>query len=385
MVSGSGSTSGGRISFGGLASGLDTNSIIDQLMAVAQRPIALATRQRNTLETKSTAIGKVASALSALQARVQTLNATNTYRTRVANVLAATADANKVSVTANPGAAIGGFTLSVTALATATRATSSQAAGSAVSVNAPLDTSGMSPTVVAGTFSINGTSFTVDPATAEALTSQAAVGAATASNQTLAAAGLDIPAAASGTFTVNGETITWAATDTINDVIGYINASAAEVTASFDANTRQFALTHNTLGTGQAIAVADTTGNFLEAMKLVNGVGGVIGTVTAGVDMPSLTDVVNDINGAAIGVTATIENDALGRPNLLQIAGASPVQLGSAGAAMPSCCTVAPGSRVPQVMPMSSWTGSAAPATPTRLSTSVTPRWTTTKPCGPPT
>jgi flagellar hook-associated protein 2 len=327
MVSGS----GGRISFGGLASGLDTNSIIEQLMAVAQRPIALATRQRNTLETKSTAIGKVASALSALQARVQTLNTTNTYRTRVANVLAATADANKVSVTASPGAAIGGFTLSVTALATATRATSSQAAGASVGVNAPLDTSGMSPTVVAGTFSINGTSFSIDPATAEALTSQVAVGAATASNQTLAAAGLDIPVAASGTFTVNGETITWADTDTINDVIGYINASAADVTASFDANTRQLVITHNTLGTGQAITVADTTGNFLETMKLVNGGGGVIGTVTAGVDMPSLTDVVNDINGAAIGVTATIENDALGRPNLLQIAGASPVQLGSAG------------------------------------------------------
>ncbi|TAJ19695.1 MAG: hypothetical protein EPO65_05985 [Dehalococcoidia bacterium] len=326
----SGSSSSGRITFGGLASGLDTNSIIEQLMSVAQRPITLAQRQRNTIETKSAAIGKVASALSALQTRVQTLNTTNTYRTRVANVLAATADANKVSVSAAPGASVGGFTLNVTALATATKATSAQAAGSAVDVNAPLDQSGMSPTVSAGTFSINGTAFTIDPATAEALTSAASIGATTTAAQTLSTAGLDITPAASGTFTVNGETITWADSDTINDVIGYINASAAGVTASFDTNTKQFTLTHDTLGTGQVITIADTSGNFLEAMKLVNGGGGVIGTATAGTDMPSLSDLVADINGAALGVTATVENDAWARPNLLQIAGASPVQLGSA-------------------------------------------------------
>ena len=330
MVSGSASSSGGRITFGGVASGLDTNSIIEQLMAVAQRPITLADRQRSLIESKAAAIGKIATALSALQSRVQTLNASNTFRTRVANVLAATVDANKVSVSAQPGAAVGGFTLNVTALATATRVTSAQAAGAAVSVNVPLDQTGLYPIPTAGTFSINGTAFTIDPATAEALTSQAAVGAATTSGVVLSTAGLNIPVAASGTFTINGQTITWADTDKISDVIGYINASAAGVTASFDASTHMFTLTQDTLGTGQVITVADTTGNFLEAMRLVNGGGGVIGTQTAGTDMPTLTDIVSDINGAAIGVTASVENDAWGRPNLLQIAGAAPVQLGSA-------------------------------------------------------
>lgn len=330
MVFGSSNGSSGRISFGGLASGLDTNSIIEQLISVAERPITLAARQRTTIENKSAAIGKVASALSALQARVQTLNTSNTFRNRIASVLAATADANKVSVTAQPGAAVGGFTLSVTALATATRVASAQPAGTAVSANAPLDQAGTTPPVVAGTFSINSTTFTIDPPTAEALTSQSAVGATTTSDALLSAAGLDIPASASGTFTVNGQTITWADTDTINDVIGYINASAAEVTASFDANARTFTLTHDTLGAGQTITVADTTGNFLAAMKLVDGFGGVVGTTTAGTDMASLDDVIGDINGAAIGVTASLQNDAWGRPNLLQIAGAAPVQLGSA-------------------------------------------------------
>lgn len=331
MVFGGASSSSGRISFGGLASGMDTNSIVSQLMAVAERPITLATIQQNKLEEKSAAIGKVASALSALQTRIQTLNTSNTFRTRVANVLSVTADANKVSVAAQPGAAVGGFTLSVTALATATRVTSAQAAGNAVSVNAALDEAGLSPPPTAGTFSINGTTFTIAAASAQALTSQAAVGAATASGTVLSAAGLDIPVAASGTFTVNGQTITWADTDTIDDVIGYINNSVAGVTASFDANTRMFKLTHNTLGTGQTITVADTSGNFLQAMKLVDGIGGVIGTSTAGTDMPSLTDIINNINGAAIGVTASVQNDAWARPNLLQISGAAPVQLGSAG------------------------------------------------------
>lgn len=330
MVFSSTSGSSGRISFGGLASGLDTNSIISQLMAVAERPIALAQSQQRAIEGKSAAIGKVASALSALQTRVEALNTSNTFRTRVANVLSAAADANKVSVTAQPGASVGGFTLSVSALATATRVTAAQAAGNAVAVNTPLDKTGFTPAPTAGTFSINGVAFTIAAATAQALTSQAAVGAATTSGVALSAAGLDIPAAAAGTFTVNGQTITWADTDTIDDVIGYINASVAGVTASFDGAARTFKLTHNTLGAGQTITVADTTGNFLQSMKLVDGLGGVIGTPTAGADMPSLTTIVDNINGAAIGVTASVQNDAWGRPNLLQIAGAAPVQLGSA-------------------------------------------------------
>lgn len=332
MVQGSLSSGGnGRISFGGVASGMDTNSIIQQLMAVAERPIKLASRQQTVLQAKSDAIGKVASALSALQTRVQTLNTPETYRSRVANVLAATADANKVSVSAQAGASVGSFTLAVSALATATRLTSTQPAGQAVSSNVPLDRSGITPRPTAGTFSINGTAFTIAAATAQALTSQAAVGAATTSSTVLSGAGLDIAPSASGTFTVNGKTITWAQTDTIDDVIGYINRSGAGVTASFDAATRTFKLTHDTLGTGQTITVADTTGNFLRAMKVVDGVGGVIGTVTAGTDMPSLTNVVNNINGAAIGVTASVVNDAWGRPNLLQITSGATVQLGSAG------------------------------------------------------
>ncbi len=330
MVSGSANTSGNRITFGGLASGMDTNSIINQLMIVAERPITLAARQRSTIESKAAAIGKVASALSALQTRVQALNTSNTFRTRVANVLAATADANKVSVTAQPGASVGAFTLSVSALATSTRVTSAQPAGAAVSTAAPLDEAGMVPAPTAGTFSINGTVFSIDAATARTVTSQSAVGAATTSGTALSASGLDIPPTAAGTFEVNGVEITWADTDKISDVIGYINASAAEVSASFDANTRQFTLTRKTPGSGGTITVADTSGNFLEAMKIVDGGNVVVGTETAGTDMPSLADIVADINGAAIGVTASIEDDAWGRPNLLQITGGAPVQLGSA-------------------------------------------------------
>ena len=268
MVFGSSSGSSGRISFGGLASGMDTNSIVSQLMAVAERPITLATNQQRKLEEKSAAIGKVASALSALQTRVQTLNTAHTFRTRVANVIATTADANKVSVTAQPGASVGGFTVNVTTLATATRVTSAQAAGNAVSVNTALDKAGFTPPPTAGTFSIDGTSSTIAPATAQALTSQAAVGAATASGTVLSAAGLDIPVAASGTFTVNGQTITWADTDTIDDVIGYINNSVAGVLASFDANTRMFKLTHNTLGTGQTqICMSVTSATIRPGMR----------------------------------------------------------------------------------------------------------------------
>ena len=64
-------------------------------------------------------------------------------------------------------------------------------------------------------------------------------------------------------------------------------------------------------------------------MNMLDGGGGNVGTITAGTDLMTLTDVINDINGAGLGVTATIENDTLGRPNLLKLTSGSTVQVGS--------------------------------------------------------
>ena len=69
-----------------------------------------------------------------------------------------------------------------------------------------------------------------------------------------------------GSFDVNGVTINVAADDSINSVVAKITASAADVTASFDAATDSVVLTENTAGVG--LVVGNDTSGFLAATKL---------------------------------------------------------------------------------------------------------------------
>ena len=64
-------------------------------------------------------------------------------------------------------------------------------------------------------------------------------------------------------------------------------------------------------------------------MNFVDAIPVTIATEVAGTNLVSLTDVVNLINGAAIGVTASVVNDSDGRANLLQLTSASNIDLGS--------------------------------------------------------
>ncbi len=325
------SSSSGRITFGGLASGIDTNTIIEQLIQIERRPIALAENRLFDVQQKTNAFGAVASALSSLLDRAKTLNSADTYRARGTSVLAKDADANKVQAVATSGAAVGAYTFHVTQTATQTTTTSGTAVGAAIDADAPLDEAGFGDALVTGTFSINGTVFTIDAATARTATSAASVGAAFDASQTLEDAGLD-NAPAAGSFTINGVNINYdPAADKITDVINYINNSDAGVTASFDESTQTFTLTHDTIGSGTTITMADGTGNFLEAMKLLDSGGGTIAVEVAGTDVMSLNDVIDDINNAGIGVTAALAQDGEGRDNLLQLTSGSTIQLGSGG------------------------------------------------------
>jgi flagellar hook-associated protein 2 len=321
----------GRITFGGLASGIDTNSIIDQLIQIQRRPISLAENRLRAVQSKADAFGKIASALGSLKTRVDTINKVDTYRQRATTVLAKEVDANKVTAVATTAAAVGAYSINVTQLATQTKALSGTAVGQAVDTALPLDQAGFATPPTSGTFSINGTTFTIDPATAEKVASASSVGAGFSPSAKLDVSGLDI-ASVTGTFEINGVSINFdSSADSLQDVVKYINNSAAGVVASYDAGTESLVLTHETIGTGQTITLNDVDGNFLESMKLIDGGGSTIGVQTAGTDLVSLTDIVDQINNAAIGVTASLELDGDGRPNLLQITSGSAVQLGSGG------------------------------------------------------
>ena len=322
-----------RITFGGLASGLDTNAIIDALMDIQRRPITTQEiRREDTLE-KQQALQAVGSSFSSLLATLDALKKAGTFTTQGTSVLAAADDANKVLASANGNAAIGSFDLDVVQVATSTRARSASAIGQEIDSTVPLDQAGFVDGFAAGTFTINSTEFTIAAATATTIDSASAIGTSVDPTALLNAAGFDI-APAAGDFQINGVTISFDETvDTLNDVITRINLSAVGASASFDAATDIFTLTADTNGPG-LFTLSDTTGNFLESVELIDGVGTKIGTETDGTDLISLDDVVAMINVAGAGVIASIENDAAARPNILRIAddpvnGAQNVALGA--------------------------------------------------------
>src|SRR6186997_2754450 len=97
MVNGSIGSSGGRITFGGLASGIDTNSIIDALMQVAQRPVTSAKNRRDLVQTKINALNALSKSLGTLLSTANTLKDPTTFSQRSTSVIAQAADANKVA------------------------------------------------------------------------------------------------------------------------------------------------------------------------------------------------------------------------------------------------------------------------------------------------
>ncbi len=322
-----------RITFGGLASGLDTNAVIDALMDIQRRPIENQQIRREVELQKRQALQQVGSSFSSLLGTIEALTDVSTFTTQGTSVLAHTDDSGKVLASANGSAALGTFDVDVVKVATATTARSATAVGEAIDSTASLDQAGFIDGFVAGTFTINSTEFTIAAATATTMESATTIGTGVDPTALLNAAGFDV-APTAGDFQINGVTISFDDTvDTLNDVITRINQSAAGVTASFDAATDQFTLTAKTTGPG-LLTLSDTTGNFLESVELIDGVGAKVGTETDGTDLISLDDVVLMINLAGAGVIASIENDGSGRPNIMRIAddpgnGAQSVQLGA--------------------------------------------------------
>ncbi|MDJ0939148.1 MAG: hypothetical protein QNJ00_05250 [Woeseiaceae bacterium] len=123
------------------------------------------------------------------------------------------------------------------------------------------------------------------------------------------------PSIVNGSFTVNGQPIGVSTTDTLNDVIGRVNQSAAGVTATYNSALDRVEFLQNQTGSVPSIDLQNDTSNFLAATKLASSV------VTPGID-PENEQILQDvavlaavrtgnilINGRQIAIDVT--NDSL--------------------------------------------------------------------------
>lgn len=105
------------ISFGGLASGLDTDSIISALIEAAQQPITLAEAKVSDLSTKLNSYNKISSYLSSIKTAAGAIDTEREFFT----LSATSADTTKINATASSSASPGSYDLIVNNLAQAER------------------------------------------------------------------------------------------------------------------------------------------------------------------------------------------------------------------------------------------------------------------------
>ena len=224
------------IQLSGLASGLDWRSLVDQLMTAERTPQNRLRSEKALGTQQTTALENLSSQLTALRDSIKSLsgNTGNVFANRSAKL----ANAESTwSVAASPEAETGSYQIAVTQLATKAQRVGASNAGSALSTSS--DVSGLT----IGTLAI----------------------------------GTTIKA---GDFTVNGEKITVATTDSLADVFAQIQTKTG-VTASYDPLTDKVRL--NSPGE-IVLGSANDTSNFLNALKLFNnGTGNVIAPKALGV------------------------------------------------------------------------------------------------------
>ena len=224
------------ISLSGLASGLDWQSLVAQLIAAERAPETALLAQQSIDTQKIDAFSTINTDLLALQTAVQALGDNNVFLGRTAAV----GDPNSGwSVTASPGADIGQHTFNVLTLATNAQRVGASNAGAAISATS--DVSG----VTLATMNV------VTPITA-------------------------------GNFTVNGAQVAIETTDSLQDVFDKIStATGGSVTASYDPSTDTISLSSS----GEIVlGAANDTSNFLSVAKLFNnGTGNITSTGQLGV------------------------------------------------------------------------------------------------------
>ncbi|MBI2510762.1 MAG: flagellar filament capping protein FliD [Opitutae bacterium] len=260
----------------GLASGFDWKSLVEQLMSVEQVRVTRLEKEQATNTAQSSALSTLGTKITALTAAADALKDVSVFSSR--KVSSATTDSTW-TLSASAGSASGSYRIAVSKLATASR--------------------------------LNGTSDIAGP-----LNTSDDVSGLTLANLRTGAA----PTA--GTFTVNGQKVTVATTDSLQGVFDAIStATAGDVTATYDHTTDKVTFTSASNST-ITLGAANDTSNLLRVLKLANNGGdtvtssGALGALkTSGaLDAAGLRTAINSgdntfsINGVSISYNAATDS-----------------------------------------------------------------------------
>lgn len=312
------------ITLGGFFSGLDTQNIIAQLTAINRIPINNLEAEKAALDEQNSAFGFIKSSLENLKNQLAALDESEDFEKKAIT----SSDSTIGAATVDSTGVAGSYSLNITQVATSSIYTGAKARSVPTDADTVSDIFGSS---ASGTFLINGVEITLDgtetlnngagsvvdkintamAAASKTITASFASGNFTISDGSetillaggtsnfleqaqlfnngttsvtsanpvgrlsagtaLSAQSLATSLNASGSIVINGTSVSYTDSDTLQEVLDRITLSDAGVTATYDSYSDKVLLTSNTRG-ANAITVADADGgNLSAALNLDNG------------------------------------------------------------------------------------------------------------------
>ena len=291
---------GGLFSAGGLITGIDSNTLIQQLLQLERGPIIRIEDRIEALESERDAARDFRTQLVTLRNRTQDFRFNNTFD---AFLSTSSDEAVLTSEVSSATPVTGSFDINVTQLASATAAESSAVLGATIDPDAILNSSGIVAEITGTTFSINGVQFTFDPAIDSLNTVLSDINASTSG--------------VTGTF------------DSGNNIVNFVNSTASDTSiVNFKAQdddsnfldviavttATQFTGTggtteinsSNSLGVIDSLAVLDTVsftnGAITSGSFSINGV-----SISVDPTTDSLGDIIAAINSSGAQVNASFD------------------------------------------------------------------------------
>ncbi|MDI6799985.1 MAG: flagellar filament capping protein FliD [Actinomycetota bacterium] len=316
-------------SIGGLASGLDTNAIIDQLIAIDRQPLVKMEAKQDTLTWKKDFWAEIKAYMTNFKSAANNL-LSSSY---TAGKTITSSDSDVATATAKSSTAVGSYRLTeVAALATATRMVSGVAIGSSVDATKAVsnDDAKFGTAVTAGTFTIRNVQFilsdedsdgdidrlvgptgTTTDAVGSGLTLEEiidhlnSVSASTGVTASLAGDSLTL----TNTVAYSGQQILVGSSGDTSSLLSALHLIGAEQDSGGDGSKTStvhlgHARTGRALSAGNFGTAATGDANGDGSFK-INGV-----TINHNIDNDTLSEVISRINNSAAGVNASYDSVA---------------------------------------------------------------------------
>jgi flagellar hook-associated protein 2 len=248
-----GSTSSAPISFSGLASGINTSSIIQKLLSIDQQPITDLQDEVTADQAQQQIYTQLQGLVQSFQQAAAALNQPSAFTTVQAN----SSNTSAATITTTGNALPGSYNLSITQVA------------------------------------------------------QAQVISSAAQASTTSALGL------SGTIVLNGKSLSVGTNDTLTSIAQGINGLNAGVTASIingGQGNSYITLTASNTGAANAIQLGDMTGNVLQSLGFTNGTEAIRSPITNGAQsygLSSSTATLQSLLGASTSGSITINGTSV--------------------------------------------------------------------------